>query len=294
LDTVLGFNTYIAQYNPDGIPQWAKNFNGGVEINDIDAVDENKVYLTFNGFAGIQSGHNIITAIGSTEFMAVVLECTSSSIDVKDAIDYAGFLSYPFYAIAAQSNGRYSAGGYFTESAFAVAGVLLGNKGCFDGLILSEIDPINATQNIFPFGGGGCEAIFSVSYSNAMDMDKDGNLYFTGIFSQNGKIENITLPNNGIFLAKRKAILVSSKEPNLNKALIGVSPNPSLGNFILSLGSTPQNGQFMLCDITGKEMLRGKVVSQHQTIHIPVPNGVYILKYVDSECAGSVKIMVQQ
>jgi hypothetical protein len=290
LDIFSGFNDYLAQYNSNGVAQWAKNFNNGniAEMNDIDAIDDERVLVTFNGLTGIRSGNiNIVT--GNSLSMAVLLQCSKNAIIVKETANFQDVTSYPFNAVVALPYNEYYTGGYFQET-ISLGTTNLEANICVDGLLVKNRENGSSLPNIYQFGENGCEYIYSTSYSNALDADQMGNTYFVGGLTEGGSFGG-SLPNvSAMFLAKRSSPPVSSNEANTQQAK--VFPNPNTGSFQVQFGAIPQNTTLVLTDIMGKAVYRTSANTSSIDLHLDLPNGLYLMQYLDRNQLVTVKIVV--
>jgi hypothetical protein len=70
-------------------------------------------------------------------------------------------------------------------------------------------------------------------------------------------------------------------------------PNPSSGEIKISTGApVSENDRIMVYDVTGREVYRTNLASS--TIHLPVPDGIYTLKYIGKKEAFVSKLAIRR
>jgi len=84
-----------------------------------------------------------------------------------------------------------------------------------------------------------------------------------------------------------------NEEPDLNKS-ISIYPNPASGYVQIKFVSLPENGaEFQLFDVTGKQILNRKLLSNLEVINIEnLPAGVYFIKTSIKSQSNTTKLVV--
>jgi hypothetical protein len=142
---------------------------------------------------------------------------------------------------------------------------------------------------------------FAKRGTSTMSWQTDGLHLIKGPFSTNGELLYIRfMIKTGTSIASRDGWVLDditvgywceSHVPELNKIRPVVYPNPSEGNITIS-GIPTTAGNLSVYTPDGRKVYETKVNST-SNIHLPVPPGLYVLKYTSGELHTTEKIIVR-
>ena len=195
LTSTGSFDVFVAKYDTNGSVQWARSI-GGTNYGRAIATDSGgNVYVIgeYSGTATFAPGTTLASAGSSDVFVAKY----DTSGTVQWATSIGGPGSDNGYGIATDSGGNvYVTGRY--QGTVTIESTTLTNAGSYDAFV-AKYDTSGTFQWATSISGTGTE------YGQAIATDSGGNVYVTGIYTNNFTIESTTLTNAGFsdtFVAK--------------------------------------------------------------------------------------------
>jgi len=188
---------FVIKYNSDGEIQWIKQGKASsYGYSNALAIDKNNdLYVTGCFLLSANFGNGIINSTGGYDIFIVKY---NGAGEVKSVLKAGGALHDIAYGIAVDSAGFVYITGYFHTSAnFGAINVTSAGD---DDIFIAKYDPSFSTWAWVAKGGG-------VGHESGTDLavDKNGNVYVTGVFDGNISFSGTALSSKGendIFMAK--------------------------------------------------------------------------------------------
>jgi hypothetical protein len=141
-----------------------------------------------------------------------------------------------------------------------------------------EINTSSGTQIRDVMSGTGFK--YMSSLNSHFGIGSDTSINYLRIYWPSGTVDNITNPNINETITVREGQTLSADDFQLDK--LSLYPNPTNGVLNLDVASNQLNSAYSIYDITGKIVLRNKLLNKSIDVSA-LSSGTYILKLVSDQ-----------
>ncbi|HEY5746660.1 MAG TPA: hypothetical protein VIU12_11325, partial [Chryseolinea sp.] len=256
LDIHGGFNAFVAAFEPNGTPLWAKGYGGSDNhydaIEDLEIDSQNNILI-----AGTTSSEDMMFDgfhVDPAEFGNFFLVKINSSGTVQWMRNGDPVSAHNGYAVAVDADDNVFIGGEFIYGDATIGGIHLTSNGSRDPFI-AKYDPSGTLLQARNFGGENADTLLKMDINSKGDLTVSG-YYYSYAFTVDSFTETRSYWGGDIFtitfdkdLVATCATFVTGSAENFTQALThDRSDNPLLIVYNLWDGTMDFGGDFTLVD----------------------------------------------